>query len=87
MTILQPNVVALPSPSAATAHAEARRALLGEAHRKTGAVPPDLLVDHVLATTTGAPWPVQLGAFEAVLRRLAFAKRDGLEVGAAPARR
>ena len=65
---------------------EAFETLLHLAHRKTGRIPPDLLARHVLACYGEADWPVQRAALEALLRRLEFARRDGLRVGARPAR-
>jgi hypothetical protein len=64
---------------------ESFRVLLALAERRTGRIPPDRLVRHVLSVTAEAGWPVQRAALEAVLRRLAFAKQDGLTVAAAPA--
>jgi hypothetical protein len=54
--------------------------LLSRAHRKTGAVPPELVVRHILAVTAEADWPVRREAFEALLRRVAFGKADGLQM-------
>jgi hypothetical protein len=67
-----------------TAPNEAFHALLLLAERHTGRIPPDLLVRHVLSVTAKAGWPVQRAALEAVLRRVAAAKQDGLAVAAAP---
>lgn len=63
---------------------EAYDVLLGLARGKTGAIPPDSLVRHVLTVTASADWPVQRAAMEAVLRRCAFGKRDRLRVAARP---
>ncbi len=63
---------------------EARSELLDMAHGKTGAVSPEVLVDQVMAVTADGDWPVQREAMRAVLRRCAFAKRDGLRVTARP---
>ena len=54
---------------------------------KFDALPPEMLATHVLATTEGADWPVQLAAMQAVLRRLRFAQRDELKIAQRPARR
>ncbi len=65
---------------------EAYQILLARAHRKTGAVPPELLVRHILAVTAKADWPVRREAFEALLRRVAFGKADGLQIVSRPGR-
>src|SRR2546428_9155920 len=67
-----------------TIEVEAYQALLARAHRKTGAVPPELVVRHILAVTTGADWPVRREALEALLRRFAFGKADGLQIVTRP---
>jgi len=64
---------------------EAYQVLLSRAHRKTGSIPPELLVRHVLAVTEGADWPVKREALEALLRRMSFGKTDGLSIGSRPA--
>jgi hypothetical protein len=66
--------------------AEARDALLARAQRKTGRVPPDLIVRHVLAVTRGGDWPVQREALDALIRRFAFGRADGLQIVARPPR-
>jgi superfamily II DNA or RNA helicase len=71
----------IPDP---TADSEAFQALLLLAERRTGRIPPDRLVRHVLSVTAQAGWPVQRAALEAVLRRLSVAKQDGLVVATAP---
>jgi len=63
---------------------EAYDALLHMARRKTGRIPPALLVRHVIDTYREADWPVKRAAMEALLRRFDFARRDGLRVAAAP---
>jgi hypothetical protein len=63
---------------------EAYQALLARAHRKTGAVTPELLVRHVLSITGEADWPVKREALEAVLRRVASGKSDGLQIVSRP---
>jgi len=65
---------------------EAYRTLLHLAQRKTGRIPPELLARHVLAVCAEADWPVQRAALEALLRRIGFARRDGLRVAARPPR-
>jgi len=65
--------------SVVTAEAEVYQTLLARAQRKTGAIPPELIVRHVLSVTDGADWPVQCEALEALLRRVTFGKSDGLQ--------
>ncbi|MGH7858344.1 MAG: DEAD/DEAH box helicase, partial [Candidatus Binatia bacterium] len=60
--------------------------LLSMAERKTKTALAPLLTDHVLAVTAGADWPVVRAGMEAVLRRVAFAARDGLRLASRPAR-
>ena len=63
---------------------EAYHVLLPLAHRKTGAIPADLLVRHVLSVTREADSRVQRAALEAVLRRCSVGKQDRLELSSAP---
>src|SRR2546428_538754 len=77
-----------------TIEVEAYQALLARAHRKTGAVPPELVVRHILAVTARGDWPAQVrwvdGTPGAGLRRwLRPAKTGGwtLEVPGSPGRR
>ncbi len=72
-------------PDAPADEQEAYQVLLSRAHRKTGAIPAELLVRHVLSTTADADWPVKREALEALLRRMAFGKTDGLAIGSRPA--
>ena len=69
-----------------SAEAEAHQTLLARAHRKTGRVPPDLVVRHVLSVTRGGDWPVQRDALEALIRRFAFGRADALQIVARPPR-
>ncbi len=71
----------IPDP---TAESETFHALLLLAERRTGRIPPDRLVRHVLSVTAQANWPVRRAALEAMLRRLSAAKQDGLVVATAP---
>ena len=59
--------------------------LLDRARRKTGSIPPELLVRHVLEVTRDADWPVKREAMEAVIRRVAFGRADGLGIARRPA--
>ncbi|MEW6071114.1 MAG: DEAD/DEAH box helicase [Planctomycetota bacterium] len=64
--------------------AETRATLVSLAERKTGAIPADFLVRHLLALDPAADWPVRRAALDAVLRRIGFARRDGLKVAERP---
>ncbi|MGH9576476.1 MAG: SWIM zinc finger family protein, partial [Terriglobales bacterium] len=74
------TIVSLP------AETEAYQALLARAYRKTGGVPPELVVRHILSVTRGGDWPVQRDALEALLRRFAFGRTDRLQIVARPPR-
>jgi hypothetical protein len=63
---------------------EAYQTLLARAHRRTGAMTPELVVRHVLSITGEADWPVKREALEAVLRRVASGKSDGLKIVSRP---
>ncbi len=63
---------------------EAYQMLLARAHRKTGATSPELVVRHVLSITGAADWPVKREALEALLRRVASGKSDGLQIVSRP---
>ena len=80
------NIPDQPITEAFSAETEAYQALLARAHRKTGRVPPELVVRHVLSVTRGGDWPVQRDALEALIRRFAFGKADGLQIIARPSR-
>ncbi len=64
---------------------EAFHALLLMAERRTGRIPAEFIVRHVLSVTANAGWPVQRGALEAVLRRFTSARQDELAVASSPA--
>jgi superfamily II DNA or RNA helicase len=76
---------ALSLPDAPADEQEAYQVLLARAHRKTGAIPAELLVRHVLSATADADWPVKREALEALLRRMSFGKTDGLSIASRPA--
>ncbi len=59
---------------------EAYQTLLARAHRRTGGVPPESIVRHVLSVTRGGDWPVQRDALDAVLRRCASAHTDEIQI-------
>jgi hypothetical protein len=63
---------------------EAYQTLLARAHRKTGATSPEIIVRHVLSITREADWPVKREALEALLRRVASGKSDGLQIVSRP---
>lgn len=66
---------------------EETRAVLGELARRKGAeLPPEFLVDRVLAATEGTDWPTRRAAMEALLRRFGFAERDELTIDETPGR-
>ena len=71
--------------SATDRHAEAFAELIGLARRTFHPRLVPLLAGHVLALYDDADWPVHRGAMEALVRRAAFADRDGLRVAKRPA--
>ncbi|MHB8875747.1 MAG: DEAD/DEAH box helicase [Myxococcaceae bacterium] len=72
---------AQPSPGEGEAFLELRTMARG----KAGSLSPDLLARHVLSSTSGGDFPVQRAAMEALLRRFASVKRDGLRIRSRPA--
>lgn len=70
-----------PAPNATgVPESEVYGALLARAHRRTGGLPPDHIVRHVLAVAHGGDWPVQRDALDAVLRRCASAHADDIQI-------
>ncbi len=65
---------------------EAYAVLIEVARRRTGRIPLDTLLRHVLSLHAEAHWPVQRAAMEAVLRRIASARREALRVASRPSR-
>jgi hypothetical protein len=63
---------------------ETYQTLLARAQRRTGAVPADRIVRHVLSITQGGDWPVQRDALEATLRRFASARNDEVQIVSRP---
>ena len=63
---------------------ETYRTLLARAHRRTGRLPAEAVVRHVLSVTRGGDWPVQRDALDAVLRRCASAHADEIRIVARP---
>src|SRR6202163_159637 len=76
----QPDAIAI-------TESETYQTLLARAHRRTGGVPPDSIVRHVLSLTRGAAWPVQRDALEAVLRRCASTHTDEIQIVRRPSGR
>src|SRR6266852_7648317 len=64
----------------AITESETYQTLLARAHRRTGAVPPERLVRHVLSVTQGGDWPVQRDALDAMLRRCASTHTDEIHI-------
>jgi superfamily II DNA or RNA helicase len=67
------------------AETEAFQELLSRVGRKAGKIPPELMVNHVLACVPAQEWPTRVDAMEAVLRRMESTRRDNLRVEARPA--
>ena len=80
--VLADEVLAARGPSLE----ETRRELHSSARRRFGGVPAELIVDHVLAMTEDADFPVRQAALDALVRRMTFAVRDGLVILARPPR-
>ena len=70
-----------PQPVAiSSTESETYQTLLARAQRRTGNVPPERIVRHVLSVTNGGDWPVQRDALDAVLRRCASAHTDEIQI-------
>ena len=67
------------------AETEAFKELLSRVGRKTGKIPPELIVRHVLGCVPAQEWPTRVEAMDAVLRRMESIRRDNLRVEARPA--
>lgn len=65
-------------------NAEARQNLLMQLHRRTGAIPVELIVEHILAIVPASEWPVRVDAASAIVRRIEAAQRDGLKIATRP---
>lgn len=72
-----------PDPIAVT-ETETYQTLLTRAQRRTGGVPAESIVRHVLSVTHGGDWPVQREALEAVLRRCASVQADEIQIVGRP---
>jgi superfamily II DNA or RNA helicase len=68
----------------AITESETYQTLLARAHRRTGGMPPERIVRHVLSVTHGGDWPVQRDALDAVLRRCASTHTDGIQIVGRP---
>ena len=64
---------------------EAFHELITRVGRRTGKIPADLMVRHVLACVPPHEWPTRVEAMDAVLRRLEAARKDSLRVETRPA--
>jgi hypothetical protein len=76
----QPEAIAI-------TESETYQTLLARAHRRTGGVPPEHLVRHVLSVTRGGDWPVQRDALDAMLRRCASTLADEIRIVERPGSR
>ena len=65
---------------------ETREALRDLSQSRFGKVPHDRIVEHIIAATPDADWPVRRAALDALLRRWKFADRDELVVTDRPSR-
>jgi hypothetical protein len=63
---------------------EIYRTLLARAHRRTGSMPSERIVRHVLSVSRGGDWPVYRDALETVLRRCASARADEIRIVGRP---
>jgi hypothetical protein len=63
---------------------ETRQTLVDSARRRFGSIGADALVEHLLTRTAGSDFAVREAALEALVRRWAFAERDGLVVARRP---
>ncbi len=74
-----------PRPALAPEETEAYQVLMTRVGKRTGKIPPEVLVRHVLSCVPAHEWPTRVEAMDAVLRRLEAAKRDKLRLEARPA--
>ena len=65
---------------------EAFQVLLSRAGRRTGKIPAEVVVRHVLGCVPPQEWPTRVEAMDAVVRRLESGRRDKLRVEARPAK-
>ncbi len=64
---------------------EAYHELMSRVGRRTGTLPADLLVRHVLGCVPASEWPTRVEAMDATPRRLESAQKDKLRVESRPA--
>ena len=67
--------------------AEARQELVSRMSSRFGAIPADLLADHLLDRLPDQPWPVLAAAADALIRRRSAAEFEGLELASKPSGR
>src|SRR5262245_30925010 len=63
---------------------EAYETLLGRVFKRTGKIPPEVLVRHILEVVPAAEWPVRVEAMDALLRRIDAGREDKLRVESRP---
>jgi len=66
---------------------EAFQELMTRVGRRTGKIPAELMVRHVLGCVPPHEWPTRVEAMDAVIRRLESARKDSLRLEARPAER
>src|SRR5262249_42621715 len=81
-TVMATSIAELEIPVETT---EAYHELMGKVHKRTGKLPPEVLVRHVLRCVPATEWPVRVEATDAVLRRLDSSHQDKLRVESRPA--
>lgn len=72
-----------PEPITVT-ESEAYQTLLARARRRTGGVPAERIVRHVLSVTQGGDWAIERDALDAVLRRCASTRTDEIQMVSRP---
>jgi superfamily II DNA or RNA helicase len=65
---------------------EAFHELMTRAGRRTGKIPAEMMVRHVLGCVPPHEWPTRVEAMDAVIRRLESARKDDLRLEARPAK-
>jgi superfamily II DNA or RNA helicase len=63
---------------------EAYETLMGRVFKRTGKIPPEILVRHILAIVPAAEWPVRVEAMDALIRRFDASREDKLRVESRP---
>ncbi len=66
---------------------EAYQVLISRVGRRTGKIPADLMVRHVLGCVPPHEWPTRIEAMDAVIRRIEAARKDSLRIESRPADR